>query len=150
MRICFNLPHVFGGQSTDVENAYVLRALLDCLVEIDVAYLKTHRNVPQLYSSGVVYGRTHGWEPIPALYRRGVGDCKSLTAALVAEYRMKNIEAHPVFRFIPNAKGGNDYHILVEVPNRNGKRGTKFEDPSRELGMSPAVVRKFYDNVPKF
>lgn len=150
MRICFNLPHVFGGQSTDVENAYVLRALLDCLVEINVAFLKTHRNVPQLYSAGVVYGRTHGWEAIPALYRRGVGDCKSLTAALVAEYLMRGIEAIPVFRFIPNKAGGNDYHILVEVPGRNGRHKTKFEDPSRDLGMSPSLVRRFYDNAPQF
>jgi hypothetical protein len=150
MRICFNLPHVFGTHSTEVENSYVLRALLDCLVEIDVAFLKTHRNVPQLYRSGVTYGRTHGWEPIPALYRRGVGDCKSLTAALVAQYRVQGIEAIPVFRFISNKKGGNDYHILVQVPGRDGHDKTLFEDPSRKLGMSADLVRKFYDTLPTF
>ena len=144
MKICYNLDHVFGSGSSDVENAYVLRALLDCLIEIDLAFLRFHE-VPRLYRSGVRYGRTKLWEPIPEMYERRFGDCKSLSAALCAEYRVRGIQAFPVFRFIKNDIGGHDYHILVELPMRNGITGKRFEDPSRKLGMNPAILRKFYD-----
>ena len=110
----------------------MLRILLDTLIFINLAYLENHA-VPSLYDSGVVYGRTTLWEPIPALYARGYGDCKSLSAALIAEYRRKGIDCSPVFRWIrrPNdgyRKGETDYHILVQTA-----RG--FEDPSKVLGM---------------
>jgi len=132
--ICFNFEHVFNSQSTDVENAIVLKALLDCLITVNIAYLKRNR-VSRLYSAGVRYGRTKKWYPIPELYSRGIGDCKSLTGALVAEYRMQGVQAKPVFRFYPNNEGGNDFHILVMVPGQNGYDRKLFEDPSRKLGM---------------
>lgn len=129
MLIPFNLQHVFGPGSSSRDNAYALRALLDCLITINQAFLEYHPKTKKLYQSGVVYGRTQEWENIPALYDRGFGDCKSLTAVLVAEYRQQGIAAEPVFRWITREDGtGTDYHILVKVGNR-------FEDPSRELGM---------------
>jgi hypothetical protein len=78
----------------------------------------------------VVYGRTKLWEPIPALYQRGYGDCKSLTAALIAQYRKKRIACEPVFRWVrkPERQGETDYHILVHTDKG-------FEDPSKVLGM---------------
>lgn len=85
----------------------------------------------------MTYARTQVWEPIPALYKRGYGDCKSLTAALIAQYRLAGKKARPVFRFVPRPDGGTDYHILVQT-----ERG--FEDPSKVLGMGKNEVAKFY------
>ena len=128
MYIVFNMPHVFAGDSDSQANAYALRILLECLIGLNRAFLRSH-SVPTLYRSGVRYGRTLDWLTIPALYSKQVGDCKSLTAALIAEYRNKGVSAEPVFRWIANDRGtGNNYHILVQT-----NKG--FEDPSKVLGM---------------
>jgi hypothetical protein len=133
MRITFDLPHVFFPGSDQEENAHALGILLACLVRLNRAYLRNH-SVPALYQSGVVYGRTQVWDTIPALYQRGYGDCKSLTAALIAEYLQKGIACKPVFRWMPrqDGSGNTDYHILVL--KESGKSGV-FEDPSKVLGM---------------
>lgn len=129
MQITLDLPHVFFPGSNSEDNAYALRALLDCLITLNRAYLRNHAaEVKPLYQSGVVYGRTQVWDTIPALYARGYGDCKSLTAALIAEYREKGIACNPVFRWIQRPNGVRDFHILVQ-------RGNEFEDPSKVLGM---------------
>lgn len=131
MQIVYNLPHVFHPGASRAENAEVLEVLLNSLVQINLVFLQRMKrqgySVPSLYESGVVYGRTTWWECIPALYKRRYGDCKSLTAAIVAEYTMKKMKARPVFRWDPNPSSTN-YHILVQT--RNG-----FEDPSKVLGM---------------
>jgi hypothetical protein len=128
MIIAFNLSHLFNAGSADVSNARALRSLLECLTEINVQYLQEHPGF-DLYQSGVRYGRTTLWETIPALVARGYGDCKSLTCALIAQYRVKGIQARPVFRFVKNQVGGRNFHILVQT-----MKG--YEDPSRVLGMS--------------
>lgn len=135
MQITFVLPHVFGSKAEATDNALALQALLDCLIALNSAFLRNH-DVRPLYRAGVRYGRTLEWDTIPALYARGYGDCKSLTAALVAEYRKEGIAARPVFRFQPNSRGGNDFHILVQT--RKG-----FEDPSKVLGMGSDESRWF-------
>jgi len=132
MQITFNLPHVFYPGASSEDNARVLMILLDSLISINQAYLRNHA-AKDLYSSGVVYGRTQIWDTIPALYQRGYGDCKSLTAAYIAQQRRKGIECEPVFRWKrvgPHSKraGNTDYHILVQT-----EKG--FEDPSKVLGM---------------
>jgi len=76
----------------------------------------------------VRYGRTKLWEPIPALYARGYGDCKSVATARIAELRRQGIEAKPVFRWVERPGGIRDFHILVQ-------KGDEFEDPSKILGM---------------
>lgn len=112
-----------------------------CLVRLNVAFLK-HHTVPGLYRSGVVYGRTTIWDTIPALYAKRYGDCKSLAAALCAQYLLgldpdgRNgaqlpegpQQCKPVFRWNPNLQGGRDFHILVLTPYG-------YEDPSKRLGM---------------
>jgi hypothetical protein len=128
----FDLPHVFFPESSSVDNAYALRALLQLLINLNEAYLRNHA-VRDLYSSGVVYGRTRVWDTIPALYKRGYGDCKSLSAALIAQRHKEGIPAKPVFRWVRRpqgveGEGTSDYHILVLTPNG-------FEDPSKKLGM---------------
>lgn len=97
--------------------------------------------MPSLYESGVVYGRTKIWDPIPALYKRTYGDCKSLTAVIIAELMMKDRECRPVFRWKPNGDS-TDYHILVQLP-----RG-QFEDPSKRLGMGADEVAQYTESTP--
>jgi hypothetical protein len=130
MQITFDMPHVFSPRATPEENAYALRALLDCLISLNIAFLRTKR-APPLYQSGVRYGRTTIWDTIPALYGRRYGDCKSLSAALIAEYRILGMKAEPVFRFMPrnDGSGALDFHILVQLGDGS------FEDPSKKLGM---------------
>ena len=127
MQICYDIPQCFAPGSIPAENAESLRVLLDSLVSINLVFLRFHRVRP-LYQAGVVYDRTTVWDSIPALYARGYGDCKSLSAARVAELRFQGIDAKPVFRWAKNGQGGLDYHILVQ------KVGS-WEDPSKVLGM---------------
>lgn len=134
--ISFRFPHVFNPASSQVENARALQILLEALISLNMAYLE-HHTVPTLYKSGVVYGRTNEWDTIPALYERGFGDCKSLTAAQVAEYRRAGLQAFPVFRFIPRrSDGGLNFHILTQT-------ATRFEDPSKVLGMGADENARF-------
>lgn len=137
MEITFCLPHVFSPESSSVENAIVLRAALDFLIDVNVAYLRYHPYTPPLYMMGVRYGRTQIWDSIPALQARGYGDCKSLSAALIAQYRVRGIKATPAFRFMPKVGNSSDYHILVQVNNG------QYEDPSKALGMGQNENRWF-------
>jgi hypothetical protein len=139
MQITIDLPHVFNPFSTEEENAYALRILLESLVALNRAFLRKHA-VPTLYASGVLYGRTTIWDTIPALYARRYGDCKSLSAALIAQYRERGIPAHPVFRFYKEASGKTHYHILVM---RTLRGVTAWEDPSKRLGMGKDELRWF-------
>jgi hypothetical protein len=83
--------------------------------------------------------RTAIWDTLPALYERGYGDCKSLTAALVAQYLRQGIECAPVFRFKERADGSGalDFHILVQTAQG-------FEDPSKVLGMGKDEVAPMF------
>lgn len=130
MRIPFDLGFVFHPTASDEDNADVLRVLLEALVAANMIYRRgAGRRAPSLYKSGVVYGRTKVWDSTPDLQARKYGDCKSLSADRVAELRLAGKDAQPVFRFQVNPQTKQkDFHILV-------RRGTAFEDPSRELGM---------------
>ena len=137
MEIAFDLQHVFHPTSSSLDDAEALKILLDALIRLDLSYVRRHNPAP-LYKSGVVYGRTTIWDPIPALYARGYGDCKSLSCARIAEYLAQGIPAKPVFRFRKRpSDGGKDFHILILV---NGER---WEDPSRILGMGKDENRHF-------
>ena len=106
MQVTFNIPHAFGPGSNQAMNAETLEAMEELLIGINLATLRLakrfKKSFPALYRSGVVYGRTTLWEPIPALYQRGFGDCKSLAAARIAELRFNGIPAKPVHRFVRN------------------------------------------------
>jgi len=130
MEITFDLRHWFQPNTSLADNAYALRALLDCLISINESYLRNH-TVRPLYQSGVVYGRTQIWDPIPALYKRRYGDCKSVSAALIAQLRKEGTACDPAFRFHERTERGvviRDFHILVETAKG-------FTDPSKVLGM---------------
>lgn len=136
MDITFNIPHAFSPDSPLEENSDALRILLDCLVQLNQVYIRDHAP-PALYRSGVRYGRTILWEPIPAVLERGYGDCKSLAPWLVAELRAQGIACRCVFRFIfrNDQSGELDFHILVQRTDTG-----EFMDPSRELGMGSNEV----------
>jgi hypothetical protein len=142
MQIIYNVPQVFYPGSDKVLDAQALRALMNLLVVLNKQYIVECRRkgvgVPFLYKSGVRYDRTLWWEPIPALYDRTYGDCKSLTGAMVAQLQLRGINCEPVFRWVERENGAKDYHILVLLPN-----GT-FEDPSKKLGMPVNEVTDFY------
>jgi hypothetical protein len=127
MQITFDLADMFGGGTSAVADARLLTVLLEALIDANLVYLRDHA-AKSLYRSGVVYARTRVWDTIPALYSRGYGDCKSLSAALCAEMRHRGEAAIPVFRWKQAADGSKLYHILVQT-----SRG--WEDPSRRLGM---------------
>lgn len=147
MDITFNIPHAFSPSSPEDENSDVLRVLLDTLVRLNLAYLRSH-SVPALYQSGVVYGRTLLWEPIPAVLARGYADCKSLAPFLIAQYVEAGIPCSPVFRFIrrPDNSGELDFHILVRRHDKPLKG--MFEDPSRILGMGRAENEAIGKDIP--
>jgi hypothetical protein len=71
------------------------------------------------------------------MYERRYGDCKSLTTALCAEYRLHGIWCRPVHRYNPRGDGNTDYHILLETESG-------WEDPSANLGMGVDENRKFF------
>ena len=127
MKIPFNLPWVYRPGSSDEENAVVLRHLLECLVAIDTEYLSRH-HTPLLRESGVRYGRTYEWDSVPSVLKKGVADCKSLTAWDVAERRMRGEKARAIFKVYPSRFGAPDFHIWTETPNGE-------IDTSAELGM---------------
>lgn len=129
--VAFGIDDAFNAQSSKGDNATALRALLDCLVELDLVFLSACPNVPGLYQSGVRYRLMPSkapWDTIPTLYTRGYGDCKSLVAARVAELRRQGRIARPVFRHIKDG-WGTMFHILIL--HGNGE----WECPSRLLGM---------------
>lgn len=137
----FDLPDLFSTDIATVEDSESLKILLDGLIDLNIGFLRNHR-VPKLYDAGVTYGRTDIWDTIPALYApkfdwpnprlwgRAYGDCKSLSAALIAQYRVNGHDSLPAFRSIPIPSGVRDYHILVLNLNP-----VAWEDPSKKLGM---------------
>jgi len=125
---------VFNGRGNDTENAMALKVLLQCLQDLNRAYL-TYTSLPDLYDLGIRYGRTRKWLTLPEMCNTKRGDCKSLAPALTAEYLKKGIKAVPVFRFKKKWDGSTLYHILVMIPECNGYEKKLYEDPSRRLGM---------------
>lgn len=66
---------------------------------------------------------------IPALYRRGKGDCNELAPVRVAELWRAGIAASPYLVKQRNERGGWTYHAIVQWPDGSA------EDPSLILGM---------------
>lgn len=130
-QVTFDLPGAFEPDSLPLDNAVALQALLRLLVAINLDFLTRIKGqpYPELYNSGVIYGRTQVWDSIPALYGRKYGDCKSLSCALIADYAMNGEICKPVFKFVKLKDGTTNYHIYVQRANG------QFEDPSKKLGM---------------
>lgn len=129
--VVFRIGAAFNPRASNKANATALETLLACLCQLDSIWLKFHpqyQSVP-LYETNVYYARTLVWDTIPALYHRGFGDCKSLSACRIAELRKDKVWCRPTFRHKARVSS-TMFHILVMF-----KDGS-WEDPSKALGMS--------------
>ena len=132
--IVFTIDNAFHPRASKENNALALRALLDCLIELDIICRKYNPGLPFLYQSGVYYQlmpSKEPWDTIPSMLARGFTDCKSHVAARIAELRCAGKVAMPVFRNVTDS-WGTMFHILIL--HGNGK----WECPSRLLGMRGA------------
>jgi hypothetical protein len=130
--VVFGIDDAFHLHSSKTANAIALRALLDCLIELDSICLDAYPTLPPLYQSGVVYHLMPSaapWDTTPTMIHRGFTDCKSLVASRIAELRRMGQIAIPVFRNIKDG-WGTMFHILIL--HGNGQ----WECPSRLLGMT--------------
>lgn len=144
--VVFTIDRAFGRRSSNLVNAAALETLLACLTELNSIWLKYHSNHVALYDSPVYYKRTLIWDTIPALYARGFGDCKSLTACLVAELRRRGIWCRPVFRHMASVNS-TMFHILVMLSDGS------WDDPSKVKGMltyqeNPSMSRHMHRAAP--
>jgi hypothetical protein len=108
----------------------VINAVLEGLVQGDLAYLKTHPRTPPLASCGIRYRFElpgADWWFIPDVLATKCGDCKDLSAWRVAELRFHGVD--PGARVIVYQTARDIYHAIVE------RTGGWHEDPSRALGM---------------
>jgi len=129
--VVFGIDSAFNARASKGQNATALRALLDCLIELNSIILNANSQLPKLYESGTVYRLmpAHApWDTIPTFLERGYTDCKSLVAARIAEIRRAGNLAIPVFRHVTDG-WGTMFHILIL--HGNGE----WECPSRLLGM---------------
>ena len=129
--IVFGIDDAFHPRASKDANAIALRALLDCLIELDILCFNFDPTLPYLYRSGIVYKLMPSkapWDTMPIMLQRGFTDCKSLVAARIAELRRNGKPAIPVFRNITDG-WGTMFHILIL--HGNGK----WECPSKILGM---------------
>ncbi|MCL2428615.1 MAG: hypothetical protein FWD12_05225 [Alphaproteobacteria bacterium] len=132
--VVFKIEGAFTRHTSKAANAAALRALMDCLVSLDLLCLDAFPDLPPLYESGTWYHLMpyqYPWDTVPSLYERGYGDCKSLAALRIAELKRAGIDATPVFRHLANDRG-TMFHILV------WRGDGQWECPSRILGMRTA------------
>lgn len=111
-----------------------INAALAALVVLNRIYLRTHRDTPRLYESGVRYRRevagAEQWLTLPLLLQVGAGDCEDLAAARAAEL-IESGEDPGAAAVVRRVRAGL-WHAVV-------RRGTgEIEDPSKALGMNGA------------
>jgi hypothetical protein len=126
--VVFRIDRAFNTRSSKQENAIALEVLLAALCALNRIWLQCYPGTPPLYATPVFYERTVVWDTIPALLSRGFGDCKSLTACEIAEFRESGVWCRPVFRF-QGDPSAIMFHILIMFED-----GT-WKDPSAERGM---------------
>lgn len=149
--VVFGIDNAFHPHASKTNNAIALRALLDCLIDLDSLCLEAYPLLPRLYESGVVYRLMPSkapWDTTPILVARRFTDCKSLVAARIAELRREGRVAIPVFRNITDG-WGTMFHILIlhsngqwECPSRNLGMGSTQELPTQFFGYSMAYAQE--------
>lgn len=111
------------------------------LIDTNVVFLSTHRNVPSLYRSGVVYKEEpFGLEDffdVPTILQQGHADCEDLAAWRAAEYRMAGYWSDVVVTWEAIELDSGDIDILFHV-RTNSQFG--LEDPSEVLGMNAQLA----------
>ena len=145
-----------GGESDAQTIDLARRALFHlciALCNINYDYLRAFPDaVPHLYGSGVRYHddshldcwrgtcriQEDEWQDVRTTLDKMYGDCEDLSCILVSQYWMKGIHALP-FPVLQNGDKEDEsqlWHIQVLLPD-----GT-IEDPSVQLGMTPAVGKR--------
>lgn len=137
--VVFKIDRAFSPRASKETNARALEVLLAALCALDRLWLTSRRPLP-LYSTPVYYARTMVWDTIPALYSRGFGDCKSLSACRVAELREAGTWCRPVFRF-QGSPSATLFHILIMFEDGS------WECPSALLGMHAQQERPDFARV---
>ena len=144
MRLCYDIGFAFYQGSSEEIDSEVLRLSMDYLINLDRVWRRNNPRAPKLYKAGVFYDRTATWYSTPDIYVHGRADCKSLSAALIAELREDGVACSPCFRHVTSrdraGRETKEYHILVQLEGpRKGMFGAKSiiaEDPSLRLGMA--------------
>lgn len=112
-----------------------IKPILDANVKVNRLYLATHPKTPSIYRAGVVYREEdprQGYEDfaiIPAIIKRGWGDCDDLAPWLCAELQQRGEPAKIRIQWKRFPGRGRLFHIVVRRANG------QIEDPSRRLGM---------------
>jgi hypothetical protein len=111
------------------ERIAVITHFVEGFAIADTGYLRTHRDIPPLYDSGVYYcrddnGREVQWWDIPSIRSNRCADCKGLAAWRIGELRLAGYPANPLVV----TRDGSLFHVLVQS-------GSIIEDPSARLGM---------------
>lgn len=113
-----------------------LQAALDRQTERARADLRTHPELPDVYTSGVRYRREprglEEWLLPSEVVRRGVGDCEDLATYLAASVGGRAV---PV-------RVSSGWHVVTQYPTG------RFEDPSRLLGMGRKGNVMDWENLP--
>lgn len=138
--VVFSIDGAFHPRASKIQNSIALRALLDCLIDLNTVCWDACPNMKRFYDTDVFYHLMPSqapWETTPTLYRRGHGDCKSMVAARVAELRRAGKACMPVFRHVTDG-WGTMFHILIlhgdgtwECPSRLRGMRTHQEQPQR-------------------
>ena len=134
MRIEVNLgERTRGWLGSSRQIGYLFKPILSALVDVNLAYLKTH-DVPNLYDSRVRYGReppgVEEFASIPVILKRGWGDCDDLVGWRVAELRHHGEPAKIRIQWRKFSNNSRLFHVLVR------RADGKIEDPSELLGMT--------------
>jgi len=134
---------LFSNSENAVNDERALMSLMNALVQVNLAWLKSNPDTPRLYESGVVYiPEPEGQEifaDIPNVIAAGGGDCDDLVAWRVAELKFHGIDKRARVRLIAYPRQcpvpGEPctlYHVQVL---RSGLLSNYPEDPSARLGM---------------
>lgn len=139
---------LFSDPANKAADEKALLEMIDGLVWVNIAYLTSHPNTPDVYDAGVVYipeqPGVEIWGDIGHVLQMRGGDCEDLVAWRCAYLRFHGIDkgARPRLLVFPRwcrpaeAHPCALYHVQVQ---RSGFRQV-IEDPSAKLGMPTGHV----------
>lgn len=132
----FELPCLDALPVERQRNVYL--ALVACLAQINLEYLRQNPGTPRLYSYRPKYIikprplALDEFSDIPTLIKYRTGDCKDFVAALLAEKWLDGIYQAVPFITLKRIGDVDCWHVVVSV-------GPNLEDPSEKLGMPKAI-----------
>ena len=131
-RVTFELSRALSPQVPAVEQLEPLQALVEALYRIDLEWYAATPDAPSVLSGVVEYvpdpRGVERWLDAGQLLERGRGDCKSIAAAVAAEWTLAGRRAMPLV--VPVGDELPDFHVVVVTLDD----GAKY-DPCVPLGM---------------